>query len=89
MKGCSSWRQVRRGCMFSAVRSVLWCPLVEAESDPCGRNGRWKGLLIFRHNRVRLYVGYGWSDFYLFFVFGVDGYPLLVLVFYLMVFGLV
>ena len=51
MKGCSSWRQVRRGCMFSAGRSVFWCPLVGAESDFCGRNGRWKGL-IFRHNRV-------------------------------------
>ena len=27
------------------------CPLAGAESDFCGRNGRWKGL-IFRHNRV-------------------------------------
>ena len=53
VKGCSSWRQVRRGCMFSAERSVLWCPLVGAESDFCGRNGRWKGL-IFRHNRVHV-----------------------------------
>ena len=42
MKGCSSWRQVRRGCMFSAGRSVFWCPLMGAESDSCGRNGRWK-----------------------------------------------
>ena len=38
-------------CMFSAGRCVLWCPLAGAESDFCGRNGRWKGL-IFRHNRV-------------------------------------
>ena len=29
----------------------IWCPLAGAESDFCGRNGRWKGL-IFRHNRV-------------------------------------
>ena len=43
--------QVRRGCMVSAERSVFWCPLVGAESDSCGRNGRWKGL-NFRHNRV-------------------------------------
>ena len=53
MKGWSSWRQVRRGCMVSAGRSVFWCPLVGAESDSCGRNGRWKGL-IFRHNRVHV-----------------------------------
>ena len=53
MKGCSSWRQVRRGCMLSAGRSVFWCPLVGAESDFCGRNGLWKGL-IFRHNRVHV-----------------------------------
>ena len=32
--------QVRRGCMVSAGRSVFWCPLVGAESDSCGRNGR-------------------------------------------------
>ena len=51
VKGWSSCRQVRRGCMVSAGRSVFWCPLVGAESDFCGRNGRWKGL-IFRHNRV-------------------------------------
>ena len=51
VKDCSGWRQVRRGCMFSAGRSVFWCPLMGAESDFCGRNGRWKGL-IFRHNRV-------------------------------------
>ena len=51
VKGWSSWRQVRRGCMVSAGRSVFWCPLVGAESDFCGRNGRWKGL-IFRHTRV-------------------------------------
>ena len=38
-------------CMFSAGRCVIWCPLAGAESDFCGRNGRWKGL-IFRHNRV-------------------------------------
>ena len=38
-------------CMFSAGRCVFWCPLAGAESDFCGRNGRWKGL-IFRHNRV-------------------------------------
>ena len=38
-------------CMFSAGRCVVWCPLAGAESDFCGRNGRWKGL-IFRHNRV-------------------------------------
>ena len=38
-------------CMFSARRCVFWCPLAGAESDFCGRNGRWKGL-IFRHNRV-------------------------------------
>ena len=45
--------QVRRGCMVSAGRSLFWCPLVGAESDSCGRNGRWKGL-IFRHNRVHV-----------------------------------
>ena len=39
--------------MVSAGRSVFWCPLVGAESDSCGRNGRWKGL-IFRHNRVHV-----------------------------------
>ena len=33
--------------------SVFWCPLVGAEGDFCGRNGRWKGL-IFRHNRVHV-----------------------------------
>ena len=38
-------------CMFSAGRCVFWCPLAGAESDFCGRNGRWK-CLIFRHNRV-------------------------------------
>ena len=38
MKGCSSWRQVRRGCMFSAGRYVFWSPLVGVESDSCGRN---------------------------------------------------
>ena len=38
-------------CMFSAGRCVFWCPLAGAESDFCGRNGRWKGL-IFLHNRV-------------------------------------
>ena len=38
-------------CMFSAGRCVFWCPLAGAESDFCGRNGRWKGL-IFRHNRA-------------------------------------
>ena len=53
VKGWSSWRQVRRGCMVSAGRSVFWCPLVGAESDSCGRNGRRKGL-IFRHNRVHV-----------------------------------
>ena len=53
MKSYSSWRQVRRGCMFSAERSVFLCPLVGAESDTCGRNGRWKGL-IFRHNRIHV-----------------------------------
>ena len=53
MKGCSSSRQVRRGRMFSAERSVFWCLLVGAESDSCGRNGRWKGI-IFRHNRVHV-----------------------------------
>ena len=53
VKGWSSWRQVRRGCMVSAGRFVFWCPLVGAESDFCGRNGRWKGL-IFRHNRVHV-----------------------------------
>ena len=45
--------QIRLGCMVSAGRSVFWCPLVGAESDSCGRNGRWKGL-IFRHNRVHV-----------------------------------
>ena len=45
--------QVRRGCMVSVGRSVFWCPLMGAESDSCGRNGRWKGL-IFRHNRVHV-----------------------------------
>ena len=45
--------QVRRGCMFSPGRSVFWCPLVGVESDSCGRNGRWKGL-IFRHNRIHV-----------------------------------
>ena len=34
--------------------SVFWCPLVGAESDSCGRNGRWKGL-IFRQNRVHVH----------------------------------
>ena len=53
LKGSSSWRQVRCGYMMSAGRSVFWCPLVGAESDSCGRNGRWKGL-IFRHNRVHV-----------------------------------
>ena len=43
-------KQVCRGCMVSAGRSVFWCPLVGAESDPCGRNGRWKGLIV-RHHR--------------------------------------
>ena len=38
-------------CMFSAGRCVFWSPLAGAESDFCGRHGRWKGL-IFRHNRV-------------------------------------
>ena len=37
--------------MFSAGRCVFWCPLAGAESDFCGRNGGWKGL-VFRHNRV-------------------------------------
>ena len=32
---------------------ALWGPLVGAESDSCGRNGRWEGL-IFRHNRVHV-----------------------------------
>ena len=45
--------QVRRGCVVSAGRSVFWRLLVRAESDFCGRNGRWKGL-IFRHNRVHV-----------------------------------
>ena len=53
VKGWSSCRQVRRGCMVSAGRSVFWCPLMGAENDLCGRNGRWKGL-IFRHNRVHV-----------------------------------
>ena len=39
--------------MFVAGRSVFSCPLVGAESDSCGRNGRWKGL-VFRHNRVHV-----------------------------------
>ena len=38
-------------CMLSAERCVFWCPLTGAESDFCGGNGWWKGL-IFRHNRV-------------------------------------
>ena len=38
-------------CMFSAGRCVFWCLLAGGESDFCGRNGLWKGL-IFRHNRV-------------------------------------
>ena len=38
-------------CMFSAGRCICWCPLARAESNFCGRHGRWKGL-IFRHNRV-------------------------------------
>ena len=38
-------------CMFSAGRCVFRCPLAGAESDFCGRNVRWKGL-IFRHNKV-------------------------------------
>ena len=46
-------QQVRRGCMVSPGRSVFRCPLVGAESDSYGRNGRWKGL-IFRHNRVHV-----------------------------------
>ena len=48
--GCRSLVPVPH-CMFSAGRCVFWCPLAGAESDFCGRNGRWKGL-IFRHNRV-------------------------------------
>ena len=36
VKGCSGWRQVRRGCMFSAGRSVFWCPLVGAEVISAG-----------------------------------------------------
>ena len=32
---------------------ALWGTLVGAESDSCGRNGRWEGL-IFRHNRVHV-----------------------------------
>ena len=48
--GCRSLMPVPN-CMFSAGRSVFWCPLAGAESDFCGRNGLWKGL-IFRHNRV-------------------------------------
>ena len=48
--GCGSLMPVPH-CMFSAGRCVFWCPLAGAESDFCGRNGRWKGL-IFRHNRV-------------------------------------
>ena len=48
--GCRSLMPVSH-CMFSAGRCVFWCPLAGAESDFCGRNGRWKGL-IFRHNRV-------------------------------------
>ena len=53
MKGCSSVRQVRRGCIFRPGRYLFWCPLVGAESDSCGRNGRWNGL-IFVHNRVHV-----------------------------------
>ena len=26
--------------------SVFWCPLVGAETDSCGRDGRWKGLIF-------------------------------------------
>ena len=48
--GCRSLMPVSH-CMFSAGRCVFWCPLAGAESDFCGRNGRWKGL-ISRHNRV-------------------------------------
>ena len=48
--GCRSLMPVSQ-CMFSAGRCVFWCSLAGAESDFCGRNGRWKGL-IFRHNRV-------------------------------------
>ena len=48
--GCRSLMPVSH-CIFSAGRCVFWCPLAGAESDFCGRNGRWKGL-IFRHNRV-------------------------------------
>ena len=48
--GCRSLMPVPH-CMFSAGRCVFWCPLAGAESDFCGRNGRWK-CLIFRHNRV-------------------------------------
>ena len=48
--GCRSLMPVSH-CMFSAGRCVFGCPLAGAESDFCGRNGRWKGL-IFRHNRV-------------------------------------
>ena len=53
MKGWSSRRQIRRGGMLSAGRSVFWYPLVRAERDSCERNGQWKGL-IFRHNRVHV-----------------------------------
>ena len=48
--GCRSLMPVLHR-MFSAGRCVFWCPLAGAESDFCGRNGGWKGL-IFRHNRV-------------------------------------
>ena len=47
MEAGPSWLYIYTG------RSVFWCPLVGAESDFCGRNGRWKGL-IFRHNRVHV-----------------------------------
>ena len=53
VKGWSSCRQVRRGCIVSAGRSVFWFPLERAESDFCARTGRWKGL-IFRHNGVHV-----------------------------------
>ena len=42
-----SWLYVERG------KICILVPFGGAESDFCGRNGRWKGL-IFRHNRVHV-----------------------------------
>ena len=72
VKGWSSWRQVRRGCMFSAGRYVLWCPSVGAESVSlsmekeqvdAGRDGRMR---LARPNNSQAPTGKGEYSFSLF-----------------------